>query len=130
MLEHDEDDRYITQAVLDDLKADVSIEFISNSLDLFKRLESGDAVDLLLVTYRATPQNAAEILKRLRVHPDLKKLPVVVLSGVAKASIVEECYLAGASSFITKPSTDRETTAKIKCFLEYWFKTVELPSRL
>lgn len=130
MLEHDEDDRYITQSVLDELKANVTIEFVSSSNDLFNKLSSSQLPDLLLITYRAMPQNAIDILKKLRGSSPFAYLPVVVLSGVSKHSIVQECYRAGASSFITKPSTGTETTAKIKSFLDYWFHTVELPSNL
>jgi CheY-like chemotaxis protein len=130
MLEHDEDDRYITQAVLDELKADIAIKFVSNSNDLFQNLDGKLLPDLLLITYRAMPLNAIEILKKLKSNERLRQIPVVVLSGVAKPSMIEECYDAGASSFVTKPSTGHETTSKIKTFLEYWFKTVELPQSL
>jgi CheY-like chemotaxis protein len=126
MLEHDEDDRYITQAVLDDLKADVNITFVTNSTEFFNRLEKSRP-DLLLITYRASPLNAVDVLKKLRGLPGFKNIPAIVLSGIANEAIVRECYLAGATSFITKPASDKETTSKITRFLDYWFKTVELP---
>lgn len=126
MLEHDDDDRYITQAVLDDLKADVSISFVSTSIEFFQKLEAQQKPHLLLITYRATPLNAVEILKRLRSSTTLRHIPAVVLSGMANASIVRECYEAGASSFITKPSSGKNTTEKISTFLKYWFNIVEL----
>jgi CheY-like chemotaxis protein len=127
MLEHDEDDRYITQAVLDEVKADVSIEFVSDSTALFKKLGENKIPDLLLITYGALPMNVVEILRRIRSTTSLKHLPVVVLSGATKPAIVKECYEAGASSFVTKPSTGTETTLKITSFLDYWLRTVELP---
>lgn len=127
MLEHDDDDRYITQAVLDDLKTDITIGFVSTSTEFFQKLEATQKPDLLLVTYRSSPLNAVEILKRLKASSSLRHIPAVVLSGMANASIVRECYDAGASSFITKPSSDKDTTEKISLFLKYWFNIVELP---
>lgn len=126
MLEHDDDDRYITQAVLDDLKADVNINFVTNSSDFFVKLEQSKP-DLLLITYRASPLTAVEVLKKLRAVPTFRFVPAVVLSGISSEAIVRECYQAGATSFITKPSSDKETTLKISRFIDYWFKTVELP---
>ncbi|HEY0655391.1 MAG TPA: response regulator [Chryseosolibacter sp.] len=126
MLEHDDDDRYITQAVLDDLKAQVNISYVANSTDFFSRLEKSKP-DLVLITYRASPLNGVEVLKKLRSIPAFKSTPAIVLSGVSSEIIVRECYNAGATSFITKPSSDKETTVKIARFLDYWFKTVELP---
>jgi CheY-like chemotaxis protein len=126
MLEHDDDDRYITQAVLDDLKAEVNFTFVTNSTDFFTRLEKIKP-DLLLITYRATPLSAVAVLKKLRSMSDYRNVPAIVLSGISNDAIVRECYDAGATSFITKPSSDKETTAKIGRFLDYWYKTVELP---
>jgi CheY-like chemotaxis protein len=127
MLEHDDDDRYITQAALDNLKANVEISFVANSTDFLAKLETLKP-DLLLITYRATPMNAVEVLKKVRSSPG-RYIPAVVLSGMSNETIVRECYQAGASSFITKPSSDKETTLKIARFLDYWFKTVELPKK-
>ena len=126
MLEHDDDDRYITQAVLDELKADVTISFVSTSTEFFQKLEGQPQPDLLLVTYRASPLTAIEILKRLKSSSSLRHIPAIVLSGMANPSIVRECYEAGASSFITKPSSEKNTTEKISAFLKYWFNTVEI----
>lgn len=126
MLEHDDDDRYITQAVLDDLKADVTLMFAANSTEFFSKLEKSQP-DLLLITYRAAPLNGVAVLRKLRAMNNYRSIPAIVLSGVSNDAMVRECYEAGATSFITKPSSDNETTAKIGRFLDYWYKTVELP---
>jgi len=126
MLEHDDDDRYITQTVLDDLKADVTIRFVSTSIDFFQKLEMQEKPHLLLITYHTAPLSVVEILKRLKSSSSLRHIPVVVLSGMANTTIVKECYEAGASSFITKPSSEKNTTEKISTFLKYWFNIVEL----
>lgn len=127
MLEHDDDDRYITQAALDDLKADVNISFVSTSTEFFQKLEGHQKPDLVLITYRASPLNAVDILKRLKAAIHLRHIPSIILSGMANASIVRECYEAGAASFIIKPSSDKDTTEKISLFLKYWFNIVEMP---
>jgi CheY-like chemotaxis protein len=131
MLEHDEDDRYITQAVFEENQLPVSLQFVATSHELVKFLETC-AVDkspfpsLILLNYYASPSNAGEILRGLKSDPRFKHIPAVVLSGTVHPDIIKQCYEEGASSFIQKPSLSRETSAKITNFIKYWFETVEL----
>ncbi|MBT1695727.1 hypothetical protein KK083_02485 [Fulvivirgaceae bacterium PWU4] len=131
MLEHDDDDRYITQAVFDEGNVDVSLEFVTNSQDLLNHLQASKArrtalPSLILLNYHTYPLSASEVLKTLKADPALGHIPVVVLSGSVRPDIVQECYASGASSFIQKPSSSGETNAKITNFIRYWFETVEL----
>jgi CheY-like chemotaxis protein len=88
MLEHDDDDRYITQANLDGLKADITLSFVANSNELFQRLENNAKPDVLLITYHATPINAVEILRKLKANAATSYIPVIVISGTATHAIV------------------------------------------
>jgi CheY-like chemotaxis protein len=129
MLEHDDDDRYITQAVFDEQRYDVKINFVSSAEEFFQYLErvEKDLPSLILLNYYATPVNAVEVLKRLKQNEVYRRIPAVVLSGSVKSEIIEECYASGATSFIQKPSKASEAEAKIKSFFHYWFETVHLP---
>ena len=136
MLENDDDDRYITQAVFDEHRYDILIQFVTTSVELFDHLavcdkNKTDLPALILLDYHSTPSNAVEILQELRSGKAGKKfshIPVIVLSGSVKSDIVKACYEAGASSFIQKPSKATDTDTKIATFFQYWFKTVQLPS--
>jgi CheY-like chemotaxis protein len=128
MLEHDEDDRYVTQAYFDEQQFDVTIIFVSNSQEFFDHLSrAGLLPSLILLNYHTYPQSAADILRELKSNPKVAHIPVVVLSGSVRTDIIRQCYADGASSFIQKPSGSEETSAKIGNFIRYWFKTVELP---
>jgi CheY-like chemotaxis protein len=132
MLEHDDDDRYITQSVFDQHHYPVKLHFVSNSDELFSFLsscaENGVAFpSLILLNHYAVPLNSVEILKRLKGDDRYVHIPVVVLSGTLSHDILHECYSVGASSFIQKPALNRETNEKISTFVRYWFETVQLP---
>jgi CheY-like chemotaxis protein len=132
MLEHDDDDRYITQSVIDENSFPVTMHFVSNSNDLFQTLDTWDLKkrafpSLILVNYHSAPLNAKEILEQLKSDDRVKHIPVVVLSGSTNPDVVRSCYQAGANSFIRKPSTGKDTDNKITSFIRYWFSTVELP---
>jgi response regulator RpfG family c-di-GMP phosphodiesterase len=129
MLEHDDDDRYITQAVFDENRAGVNLKFVGDSKALMYELQlcgtrPGDLPSLIILNYHASPSNAVEILKLLKAENLYRHIPVVVVSGGAHPEMVRECYFYGASSFIQKPSREVERT--ISFFIRYWFETVQL----
>jgi CheY-like chemotaxis protein len=131
MLEHDEDDRYITQSVFEENQVNVNLRFVTTSQELLKYLETcasdhSPFPTLILLNYYASPLNASEILRDLKSDVRFKHIPTVVLSGSVHPDIVKQCYLEGASSFIQKPSLSRDTSTKITNFIKYWFETVEL----
>lgn len=129
MLEHDDDDRYITQATFDDYQLNVEIKFVSDSDQLMDYLAECAQNQLplpsvILLNYQSTPLNAVGLLKNIKSKSEYRHIPVVVLCGTAHPDIVRECYLNGANSFIQKPSAKVET--KILSFVRYWFETVQL----
>jgi response regulator RpfG family c-di-GMP phosphodiesterase len=132
MLEQDDDDRYITQAVFDEHRYELKIHFVNTSNEVFSYLAQCEKSNtrfpsLILLDYHSTPSNAVEILNELKSISRFSHIPVVVLSGSVKSEIIKECYGSGASSFIQKPSKSTETDTKIASFFKYWFETVELP---
>jgi len=130
MLEHDEDDRFITTTIFNELQLSADIRFVHNSDELFSYLNEAkgnfDLPDILLVNLNARPLNGTEILKRLKSNADFQHIPIVILSGSTDKTIVRECYTSGASSFIQKPSLNSDNHEKIISFFRYWFQTVEL----
>lgn len=131
MLEHDEDDRYITQAVFDEKNYPIQIRFVATADELFGALsrtqQRGERMpSLILLNYHAAPSSAVPIITRLKNSDAYRHIPVLVLSGSVHADIVKECYFAGACSFIQKPSKSADTDFKISSFFHYWFETVEL----
>ena len=124
MLEDDSDDRYLTREVLDDLDFDLTIDFFSNSNDLFAGLQNTKP-DLILVDYNSTPQNGIEVLRKLKASDNLRSVPVVVLSDSSLPKYKTECYTEGASGFVIKPSSMEETKKKINLFFTYWTEVAE-----
>jgi len=132
MLEHDDDDRYMTRAIFEENDYPVALQFVDNSNDLFAHLLSCEKQlaplpAVILLTHNAMPSNAVEILDTLKSDRRFCHIPVVVLSGTMNEETLKRCYEAGANSFIRKPVSSRETSRKISDFFRYWFQTVELP---
>lgn len=131
MLEHDQDDRYLTQESITEIGRQVHIDFVRNSEEFWAYLHAryGDKnsyPSLILLSQKAAPQSALSILKELKSNTHYSYIPVVVLGNISYPDITREYYAAGASSFIQKPATNKDTQNKISNFIDYWFDTVEL----
>ena len=59
--------------------------------------------DLILLDYAMPVMNGPETLKRLRNHPELKGIPVIMVTASAEAKSVEEVCSYGIADYVVKP---------------------------
>jgi CheY-like chemotaxis protein len=131
MLEHDRDDRFISQEFFSQLGNSVEIDFVTNTDEFLGYLNLHHTKklpmpSLILINQQAAPLDVTTLLKDLKASEHFRYIPVVVLGDRADASFTREYYDAGASGYIQKPATYRDTQIKIENFIRYWFGTVEL----
>ena len=58
---------------------------------------------LLLLDIRMPKVDGVEVLRQVKAHPDLRKLPVVMLSTTDDPREVERCHALGCSVYLVKP---------------------------
>ena len=126
MLEDDPDDRFITENTIRELDLEIKITFVQNSKDLFDYLEQYPAPTLILMDYNSAPENAIQIIGKIKSENRYRSIPLIVLGESTSSKFVSECYSKGANSFIQKPSTLAGTREKIKSFFNYWLSTAEI----
>lgn len=83
--------------------------------------------DLLLLDLNLPGRSGLEILDELKNDPDLRVIPVVVLSTSDAERDVIRSYHLGANSFITKPMDSDDFSSRIHGMETYWFDIVRLP---
>jgi len=64
--------------------------------------ESGKAY-VLLLDIRMPKVDGVEVLRRIKVDPELGKLPVIMLTTTDDPREIEKCHAMGCNSYITKP---------------------------
>lgn len=64
-----------------------------------------ETTDLLLLDYMLPEQNGLAFLKDIRAEPELRHLPVIMLTTIGSSDVVQAAKLLGANDFITKPFT-------------------------
>jgi len=66
-------------------------------------------------------------LAYIKKDPQLKKIPVVILTTSADERDVKSCYELGANTYIQKPVDFDGLITAIKQLKEYWFEIALLP---
>ena len=74
--------------------------------------------DIILMDYAMPIMNGPETLERLRNHPELKRIPVIMVTASAEAQSVEKVCSYGIADYIVKPFDFAVLVDKITSVLE------------
>ena len=85
------------------------------------------ATDLVLLDLNLPKKDGREALKEIKADPELRKIPVVVLTTSKADTDIGRIYELGANSFISKPVSFDSLVDVMKILGRYWFEIVELP---
>jgi len=90
---------------------------------LFRRGTHTQALtpDLILLDLQLPQKTGFEILEELEQDPDLKFLPVVVVTGSNNKADVNRCYELGANAYVVKPSDPGQYIAVVQAIIEFWY---------
>jgi len=75
----------------------------TNREEIVAELRRTPSPDLVLLDVRLPDVNGFDILVKIRKHPALKELPVIMMTAEATREAVLKGLLGGADGFITKP---------------------------
>jgi len=96
----------------------------------FSTPESAPRPGLILLDLKMPRKDGREALKELKADPDLRRIPVVVMTSSKAEEDVLRSYDLGVNSFITKPVTFEGLVQTVKTLSQYWFEVVQLPTDL
>jgi CheY-like chemotaxis protein len=82
---------------------------------------------LILLDLNMPGKNGFEVLQELKADPQLRKIPVVILTSSKDEKNVTKGYNMGANSFMLKPISFDELAGSLQSLCEYWFAVVQLP---
>jgi chemotaxis family two-component system response regulator Rcp1 len=84
--------------------------------------------DLVLLDLNLPLKDGREVLAEIKNDPELKLIPVVILTTSAAEEDVLKSYSLHANCYITKPVDLEQFTRVIRNIQEFWLTTVKLPA--
>lgn len=82
---------------------------------------------IILLDLKLPRRSGHEVLGWLKQQPELKRLPVVVLTNSRQTLDVDRAYDLGVNSYLVKPVGFASLLQMIDTFNEYWLNYSELP---
>lgn len=126
MLQTDADDRFITESTMSEMEYTIPLKFLDDTDKLDEYVRQKGLPSLILLNDSGSILQKGQLLRQLKSNPVYGHIPVVVLGEKTTDDYIRQCYKAGASSYISKPSSVKETKKKIETFFSYWFDVAEV----
>jgi len=97
---------------------------------LFRRNghEQSPRPDLILLDLNLPRKDGRQVLKEIKDHPDLRRIPVVVLTTSRDEMDVLKAYQLHANCYITKPVDFDRFMDVIRHVEGFWLTVVQLPN--
>lgn len=136
MADDDEDDCMLAREALAESRLANNLYLVRDGEELMDYLyQRGKYADLnlaprpglILLDLNMPKKDGREALREIKADPQLKHIPVVVLTTSKAEEDIYRSYELGANSYITKPVTFASLVEVMKTLGKYWFEIVELP---
>jgi CheY-like chemotaxis protein len=82
---------------------------------------------LILLDLNLPDERGFAVLEWVRSNPELRKLPIIVLTVSSADEDLQEAYRLGANSYLVKPFKVEEFRTLIKSINAYWVLLAEKP---
>lgn len=136
LADDDEDDRMLAKDALTDSRLVNDLHVVVDGEELMDYLLRRGGYEaqadsprpgLILLDLNMPKMDGREALKEIKSNPNLRQIPIVVLTTSKAEEDIYRTYDLGANSFITKPMMFDSLVKVMKDIGKYWFEIVELP---
>jgi CheY-like chemotaxis protein len=138
MADDDEEDCALTKEAMSNARLANDMRFVHDGEELMDYLhQRGTYADagsgaprpgVILLDLNMPKKDGREALGEIKADPDLRRIPVCVLTTSDAEQDIFRSYDLGVNSFITKPVTFAGLVEVLNAWSRYWFEVVELPS--
>ncbi len=130
----DPEDRMLIEDAFEESRLSNALEFVEDGEELLDFLYQRNGYSdpgasprpgLILLDLNMPRKDGREALKEIKSDPDLRKIPIVVMTTSKAEEDILRTYDLGVNSFITKPVTFEGLVEVVKMLGKYWFQIVE-----
>lgn len=134
LVEDNEGDIILTLDAFQESKIKSTFSVVKNGSDaldfLFKRgdFKDSERPDLILLDINIPIYNGHEVLQQIKNNPDLKRIPVIMLTTSSNPKDINRSYDNHANSYVTKPIEMKEFLDAVLKIKEFWLQLSKLPN--
>lgn len=136
MADDDPEDRILAREAFEECNFPHTLAFVRDGEELtdylyrrgaYSNPASAPRPGLILLDLNMPRKDGREVLAEIKADPNLRRIPVVIISTSTAEEDILRTYDLGANSYITKPVTYEGLVVLIRTLGDYWLSTVELP---
>lgn len=136
MAEDDPEDRMLVKDAWEESRLVNPLRCVTDGEELLDYLhhrgeyqdpETSPRPGLILLDLNMPRKDGREALKEIKEDPELRRIPVIVLTSSKAEEDIVRSYELGVCSYITKPVTFDKLVEVTRTLGKYWFEIVELP---
>ena len=134
--EDDPEDRMLIEDAMEDSRLVNDLHFVEDGEQLmdylyrrgkYAELNNVPLPGLILLDLNMPKKDGREALEEIKADPDLRRIPIVVLTTSKAEEDILRTYDMGVSGFVVKPVTFETLVSIMKTVSKYWFEIVEPP---
>lgn len=133
LVEDNPGDVDLAKAALEDSKVNNALHVVTDgqeAMDYLRRRGKYADVrcpDLVLLDLNLPKKDGREVLVEIKSDPDLRRIPVVILTISKDEEDIFKAYDLHANCFITKPIDLSQFIKVVKSIEDFWLTIVKLP---
>lgn len=85
--------------------------------------------DLILLDLNLPRKNGREVLMEIKNDPDLRRIPVVVMTTSKAEQDIQKAYTLNANCYISKPVDFDEFLGVVQSIEDFWLSKASLPAK-
>ena len=123
----------LTEKALDHGNILNNLHVVNNGVEAIKYLrQEGEYADeshpdLVLLDLNMPKKDGREVLEDMKADPELRRIPVVVLTSSEAEEDVVRSYELNANAYLTKPVDFDGFVDIVKRIEDFWFSVVKMP---
>jgi len=132
----DPDDHLLIQTALEENHLTNPLIFVENGEELMDYLyQKGKYADpnkfvrpgIILLDLNMPRKDGREALREIKSNPQLRQIPVLVLTTSNLVEDIKQSYALGANSYMLKPTTFEGLSDILQVMETYWLNIAQLP---
>jgi two-component system, response regulator len=136
LADDDPDDRMLVRDALQESRSPHQLTCVEDGEELldylrhrgpYSSVEESTRPYIILLDLNMPRKDGRETLREIKADPQLRRIPVVILTTSQAEEDIARSYDLGANSFIIKPSDFATLVRLVQTINQYWYETVRLP---